>query len=394
MIKKINGSDIYVFLWMIYMLQDILYSSGIINRIIQLIMMVWLVVVTAKCLTNRNNSPILRSTIFLVLMYCVYGVWDIIFGSAAITSSGTAISNYIYLQNSLNSLLPIFLFYYYTKKGKIDSNRMRIYVLVILATCISCYYRYESYAMSKWGNSENVNNMSYMFISVIPLLFVYNKRIVLQFLFLCLIMFYTFIGMKRGAIAIGFVAMMIMMYSIVKGSRPQKRVVIILGIVLFIIYMFILVTTLVNNSDLFVSRIEQTISGDSSDRDTLYGKFWNIIAEETNPIYFIFGHGANSTVRIEGAYAHQDWLETLVNNGLLGKILLFNFYFTLCVTALKQRKRFPVIMYYSFLSITFILLSKTMFSMSIQGMYMYEGLLIGYFAYHSSRHNDLLIKNV
>ena len=136
MIKKINGSDIYVFLWMIYILQDVLYTSGVINRIIQLIMLVWSVVVTVKCFTKRNNSHILRSAILLVLMYCVYGVWIIIFGTNAVTSSGEAISNYIYLQNSLNSLLPIFLFYYYSKKGMLDISRIKVYIPVILLTCI------------------------------------------------------------------------------------------------------------------------------------------------------------------------------------------------------------------------------------------------------------------
>jgi hypothetical protein len=140
---------------------------------------------------------------------------------------------------------------------------------------------------------------------------------------------------------------------------------------------------------LFNSRITDTKEGNSSNRDLLYSQFWNIIKNETNPFIMIFGRGANATVRILGSYAHQDWLETLINNGIIGAIILIYFYLSIFKTAIKSFNRFSLPMSYSFLTLAFIIFCKTLFSMSIQGMFMYEGLLLGYFTYWSNQPKNI-----
>ena len=98
-----------------------------------------------------------------------------------------------------------------------------------------------------------------------------------------------------------------------------------------------------------------------------------------NIFYFFFGRGANSTINIIGYFAHQDWLETFCNNGLLGVFILFRFFYVFGKSVWLSKKYFPVMMFFSFLILFFASFSKTMFSMSIQNLNICQSLLLGYF---------------
>ena len=168
MLKKINQCDVYVGLWCIYMLQDILYPYGIINRLLQLIMLLWSMTAVFRYMIQSEiyKSPILKVTFFLIVMYTIYGTIHIIFDSP-IKVQG----QHVYLQNALNSLAPIFLFYEFTMNGKLTSDRIRIYLPILIITCILLYYKYENQMLLKTNQEEITNNIGYMFITLIPILF-------------------------------------------------------------------------------------------------------------------------------------------------------------------------------------------------------------------------------
>lgn len=133
-------------------------------------------------------------------------------------------------------------------------------------------------------------------------------------------------------------------------------------------------------SEYFAQRVESTIQGNNSGRNRLYSSVWSAVRNEENIIRILFGHGANSTIKYAGNFAHQDWLETMCNNGLLGVCLLIAFFVSFGNTVLKSRRSVLPHYYYCFLTLFALSLSKTLFSMSIQGFDMYQGMLIGYFA--------------
>ena len=145
---------------------------------------------------------------------------------------------------------------------------------------------------------------------------------------------------------------------------------------------------MMNNSAYFMVRFEQTLEGNTSNRDIIYGSLWDALLSESHPLYFYFGRGANSTFRIVGSFAHQDWLETFCNNGLIGVFILFFFFYTLGKNAWESRMCFSGMMFYSFVTLFIIIFCKTLFSMSIQDIKMYESMLIGYFAYWVMQHTD------
>lgn len=380
MFKNFNRCDFYILLWALYYLQGVLYPQGIINQLLQFVMILIASIETIKLLSIRLKSPIIKSTLLLVLMYCVYGLWIIAFGDDIIRTR-----DYVYLQVSLNSLLPIFMFYYYSRKGLLNERKIIIYTIIFLLVTIVSYFKNKYYVMAKFNEEDITNNIGYNFVSLLPLLFFYYKKPLLQYILLGVCGVFILMGMKRGAILIGGLSIVIFLYSNLKGeSRKRKTITFILsiGIIIGAVYY---VSNMLQTSDYFVKRIEQTAEGNSSGRDRIYGSIWEAFLNEPNSLYFLFGHGANSTISVAGDFAHQDWLETIYNNGILGGVILLVFFMAFGLTIYKQRHRFPPYMFYSFFILLFISFSKTMFSMSIQDILPPQSLLLGYFAYWSTR---------
>lgn len=382
--RKINQCDVFVVLWGLYYLQGLLYPQGVINQMIQLLMIFIGLFSFFKCLMMPMPC-LMRATTALVFMYAVYGTAIILFGDGISWTTDST-----YLKNSLNSLLPIFFFFLQTKCGNLTEKRIKIYTLLMTA-CVIIFYTYFGRKMlSQLGVEETTNNVGYMFVTLIPLVFFYYKTPIVQYALLAVLMMYILMGMKRGAILIGVMSVIIFLYSGFKeGTFKQKTLVLILSI-LTVIGSIYVVDYMLETSDYFANRVESTMDGDSSGRDRIYSSVWDAIKYEQRIVPILFWHGANSTIKYAGNFAHQDWLETACNNGLLGLSILLIFFVAFCKIVWRSKRQLPSHYYYCFLTLFAISLSKTMFSMSIQNFNMYQGMLIGYFTYLVSDNRTLL----
>ena len=83
----------------------------------------------------------------------------------------------------------------------------------------------------------------------------------------------------------------------------------------------------------------------------------------------MLGSGANATINIAGNYAHNDWLEIAVNNGLIGIVIYVVYWISLFKTC-RNAKLYPK--YYLILT-TFIIIvfMETLFSMSYNSQPIY-----------------------
>lgn len=377
-------------MWCLYMLQDVLYPSGMINQMLQLIMLLWGLIALYKYATNTNiHSPFLKATFLLVSMYVLYGGVHIIWGKGVVKEYDV-VPTYYYLRSALNSLVPIFLFYYFSHKKYLTSDRIRIYLPIFIFVCILIYYKNKVYVMQDTGREEIANNMAYMFTSLIPMLFFFDKKAIWQYFQLVIIMLFVFMGMKRGAMLVGGACTIILLYANFKNAKGKESFFIVFLSIALIVGLVYYIESLMNNSAFFVHRIEQTLEGHTSNRDIIYGRIWQTVIKEHNVFYLLFGRGANSTITVAGNYAHQDWLEILCNNGIVGVLILLFFFHTLGKMTRNSRKRFPLMMYYSFVTLFFTSFIKTMFSMSIQNLDLTQTLLLGYFAYWSNCSSSLI----
>ena len=122
---------------------------------------------------------------------------------------------------------------------------------------------------------------------------------------------------------------------------------------------------MLTTSDHFVKRINETMEGNSSARNMIYGKIWNEIVTDTSLLHLLFGRGANSSIIVATNYAHNDWLELMINNGLLGVSLGAFFYISLYKTAHRYRRVFGRTYYTAFLMMILVIFLPTFFSMII-----------------------------
>ena len=375
-LKKINLCDGFVGLWCLYYLQNILYPQGIINQSVQLLMILQGLMPFCKCFAERQKPVLIKALLLLMIMYMVYGVLVIMFGDGIKWTSDTD-----YLKNSFNSLLPIFFFYEQARQGKLTEKRIQIYTLIMLLVSI-VFFNYMGQLLNLENDKdENTNNAGYLFTGLIPLVFFYYKKPVFQYLLLAIMMFYVMMGLKRGAIIIGSFAVAIFLLSGLRGKSNKRKFFSLLLSSVIVVGSMYYVEYLIANSPYFMRRIDDTLSGDSSGRDYIYNAVWNAVANEQNLFYILFGHGANSTILYAGNFAHQDWLETACNNGLVGVLILAFFFITFAVSVFRSHNYFQPQYYYCFLTLLIISFSKTLFSMSIQGLDIFQSLLIGYFTY-------------
>ncbi len=375
-IKTITSCDIFVGIWALYNLQGVLYPSGAINQVLQFIMILFGIIATIRCLLHRYKPSILKVTLCLTFMYTLYGISIIIFDDGI-----TAVSNSYYLKSSYNSLLPIFLFYYYSERGILTDDRIRRYFILFILISTIVFFSFGQALASELNKDEVTNNMGYRFVSLIPMVYFYYRKPIIQYILMLVCLFFIVLGMKRGAILVGASALIIFMVNGITESDKKRRIISILLSIMFIIISITYIKYMINNSPYFSQRIEQTKSGDASNRESIYGSIWKASLEEDNIFKICFGHGANATVRQCGTFAHQDWLETLYNNGLMGCIILASFYLILLRTIVRNRRCLPSQYLFCFLSLLVISFLTTLFSMSIQDMNISQSMLIGYFTY-------------
>ena len=393
---NINRCDVYVAIWCLYRLQGLLYPQGAINQILQLVMLLWAMVVAVPYILNIKNNPrVLNALNVLVLMYTVYGVCYLLFGTPyVIVESGNAITKYIYLQNSLNSLLPIYLFYHYTRIGYLSEQRIKPYLITFFLMSIILFftgYQDESGQLMADEVGLLTNNMGYMWLSLLPFLFFLYERPFVQFLMLVVIMFFILLGMKRGAILLGTLATIYFLFRTYRNTNSVRtKTIIIVFSALVVLGTISYIGYLYTNNDYFVQRIENTQEGNVSNRDVLYTQLIEHFMNEQSVLRVLFGNGANYTLVVAMNYAHQDWLETLINNGVMGVLILLVFYLSLFKCMRKLFK--PLRLETSHLAAAFcmlwcLMLGKTMFSMSIQDMSPLTTLPLGYLIYQAENNH-------
>ena len=382
-IKYLNRCDFFLLAWVLYYLQGIVYpEGGIISLAILGVNLMISASYTFKVMQWRNKPVYFKGLNILMLLFTIYGFILVLLGPSTLyyPISGKSMPSYNYIKSIYLSLLPIYPFYYYTKKGYLTSEHLRIWGVIFLASVTLSYFRTQREALEaliERGSKadEITNNSGYLFLSCLPLLVLFRKKPIIQFAFLAFMMAFIVMGMKRGAIAIGLASSVYFMWQAITKSKGKTRFLFIvlsisicIGSVLFFIHQM-------SSSDYMMKRIEDTLAGNSSGRDSLYTFFWKYFTEDASFIHYLIGRGANGTLEIYYNYAHNDWLEIAVNQGLLGIVVYafywFGFYKTWRLATNIDAKTILVIT-------ALIFFAKTLFSMSYADMSYVSTSVLGY----------------
>lgn len=369
---KSNVVILYFILWVIYNLQGVLYASGsVISRAVLLIILLWSIVLAFKVTLSPLKIPsFLKSVNVFLIFTTIYGVLLIISGRELYITEGmiAKVPNIEYLKNIYISLLPFYVFYYYSVHGKLTSRHVLLFSICLLLVGILNFYHSRAESIMLAAQRGIIRdgftlNVGYDFLALMPLLLFWKRRPLIQFSLLLCCVIYIVMSMKRGAILIAVLCFIYFLYSMFKTSRGSTRVGIVLLSLAAIIVSAILVNDLLQTNEYFVSRIEQTLEGDSSNRDELYSTYFNHFITESSFLKFFLGNGANATLSIGYNYAHNDWLEIAINNGLLG-IIIYMWYYISLFTDYMREKKYNLVYADVILMALIIMFTSSLFSMS------------------------------
>lgn len=315
----------------------------------------------------------------MVIAWSVYGIINI------------AGRNYIpgkplfaYLKNIYMSVLPIFTFYVFAKKRVLTETIIRrcIYIFIIVSICQFYNGFGQNYEEYKTALENVTTNASYYVVAILPLFPILRKQTVIKYTLLSVCMYYIFLGFKRGAILCGSICFLAIIINDVKMNRINRdhisvrQVLLLFSIIIAMIGLITIMQNRLVSNDYFAKRLELTKEGDSSGRDVLYSVYFNYFITQGNAFNFVFGGGADTTIRQLHKYAHNDWLEIAINNGLW--LLLFYFIYWVAFLKLIRKRRWDSISYQMITLFVIIYFLRSIFSMSYNAIPMYSSCAIGY----------------
>ena len=369
---------IYIILWIVYNLQDILMLKGLIAQFIFVALMAMSFYACYEVNNHYRVSPYIKWLNIMLTVLTLYGAALMVGGEAVHKGRflHKVVSNYSYLQGIYISVMPIYAFYYYTlKRQLVPQNIIVVFLLLFSFSVVSYYQQYFKVSYSS-GKDDIVNNIGFLFVPLIPMLSIVKMKNVWKYSLALLSFGFIMLSMKRGAILTGGVMLLLFMQHNIKARTKTQlaSTFALLMAAIFVLYRF--VENLYATNAFFQKRLAITLEGNSSLRDKLYGFFWQYFTERTSPLEFFFGQGANGTLALYGQYAHNDWLEFAINQGLLG-IIIYAVYWCIFIWVWKDyRGLHNNQMALGDLIIAYFLIS--LFSMSFGNMPLTATLCIGY----------------
>lgn len=260
--------------------------------------------------------------------------------------------------------LTPFIGYYIGRRQRIPVQQWLILTGMVLVWAIVAFVKTK---MSKIGvaNANETNNSAYAFIYVLPfaaMLMGRYRKIALAFVAVAFA--FVMAGAKRGAILCFALLLLYGLWWYYKNFKFTGWM--ILGMVAVLAAGGWYAQKQLETNKYLQKRLEQTEQGNTSGRDDLYVRLWDGWRDQENIVNVFVGKGSAQSVTIAGNYAHNDWLELLIDNGLLGVTV----YLMLFVTAFKYiyRQKPNRYVQLSMMLVVLFWLIKTFYSMGYASM--------------------------
>ena len=216
---------------------------------------------------------------------------------------------------------------------KYSTKKIKQLFIVLAAVSISMYF-----ATIEWMrlNDENSYGGGYMILVALPVLlyFFRNKSILTQMMTIIILFVLVLTSMKRGDILATILGLGVFFCIKLKGSG-KFDIRILLLVVATILIGYLTSRYLVATNEVFAWRLQQTLEGDSSNRDIIYSTLWKYFINAPFDVQ-LFGGGFDATLRICGERAHSDVLEILTCEGLVGLLIYLGSLFSLLRHTLRR----------------------------------------------------------
>lgn len=385
-----NPCNVYISLLAFYSMQGTIIPTGgsAFSQMIVLITMLMGLYYTVKTMQMSGKPLYFKGLNLLFLTLVVYGVILLFSDHHYIVKArlfDNEVSKSSYLKSLFLSFPNIYTFYYFSRKNLLTESSLRKWVIALVGIAIFIFIDYKIttiHTLLLNGNDveEVTNNMGFLFVALIPGVVLFKDNIKLQYSLLIVCMIFIMMGMKRGAIIVGVLSLVYYLYFNFKYNNQVSKGKVLFFSILLIVAAYFITEHMMESSDYFMSRIAQTKEGNSSGRNEIYEHFWNHFKNEMDTFKFLFGNGANATLDIGVNYAHNDWLEIAINQGVLGLVVYAIYWlcFWKTIKSIKYNKNARLVLTLAFISF----LTMTLFSMSYTEYSIFSSTVFGYYLAH------------
>lgn len=366
----IKQENIYTLVWCLYYMQGVLYAEGsMISQCLLVVFFMMSMFYFVRVFQLRHVNKVIRALQVLAIMFGAYGIMRFSENTQGWLYVNSATT---YFKEYELSIMPVFAFYYFSRTWRINSQWFFKSSLLFFVTAIASYYYQEMQALFRESNDEITNNAGYFIVSLLPVVAFFRKKVLYQYAALLLIFCLAVLAMKRGAIIVAIVGCSFFVWESFRKAKGKRKLLYILLGTAVVVAGVMYFRHQLETSDYMQIRLASTMAGDMSSRESMYPEYLSFFFRNSTVAEYIFGYGADGTLRNMGDYAHQDWIETLMNQGIFGVILMLCYWIALLYTCAESfYKRYTNVALILGLFII-IYLTKSMISMSINGMTLFS----------------------
>jgi len=313
-----------------------------------------------KCQFLKNKSLFFNSWTVLLCLNVV---------SFIFTATYFDEQHYQMFVGILITSLTFYPFYYFVIRGCFGKRHLRTFLLIMIPIYIYRFYSFESKILME--ESEVINNVSYAFVALMPVIFLIRKKIYSTGIAL-LLMAFIIQSAKRGAMIAGGLVLLVYFCYMIRNTEGKSSPFRLLRTLLLISFLVYFGYDYYLSNEFAVKRMSNMEGG--SGRDLIFIAILSYWYHSGDLWGYLFGLGFASSLRItHGLYAHNDWLELLSSVGLVG-------FFTYLVLYFSSIKIFKMYKWafaekYVLLSVLFVWFLDSMVSMwytNIQQGYVYS----------------------
>ena len=357
---SINILTIAIVLFVFYLLQGIVYPSGSIisQGVLLLFLMIGFGCLLRTMMQNHNPQVIQIFVVFYIMIL----LWYILSPKTVhgtINEAIGAVSTLGQFKNASIFFLSFFIAYY-CSIGHKNINDSYIFKISIAFFILILMRYFFSKSILSAEREDFTNNAGYYFIAYLPYIpIILKKHRIVAILMMLISIVIVFVSAKRGAILCLLASVVFSFIYYLKSYRLYKKYVILLFAI--ICAFGILGYNLYISNDYLMYRIENTKEVGIGSRTLAYSILWQHWYTDTNILTLLFGNGSAATVNVWGNYAHNDWLEVLIDYGLIGILVYLSLFIALFIFIRKSEidVHYKLSMYICFI----VWFLKTLFSM-------------------------------
>jgi O-antigen ligase len=335
---------IYLLLWLVLAFLPYVYFSTKVYYALLFVFSFTALIFSIYTFLKFNLPTYFKVLFIFVFFLSVYGAYIAFLGEDIYwQGGGRVVNSYDYFLWLSTSMLSSIVVYYFSSRNLLQDVEMKVFFLIAFVSSIYAFQVFLNEKMieaAKLGLSDEEFTVTcvYSFLSLLPFVVLLKRNVFLQFSSVCAIFIYCVLGVKRGPIFLCIICSLFFVWNLLQGSSIKKKVYVMLLLMGVSIGIYEFILGQIENSPYFALRVEQTLAGDTSGRDS-YGK--NIIdyyLNHTNIREFFLGIGANQTLSVNVSFAHNDWLGILLEQGLVGVLLYLFYWFGFFMSWLKSKK--------------------------------------------------------